>query len=58
MILEQENLLRDQSNLRLDVVDLKRLAAIKVYFLLTLRRSLQINETIHVIESAHKHNKV
>lgn len=30
MILEQENLLRDQSNLRLDVVDLKRLAAIKV----------------------------
>ena len=35
MILEQENLLRDQSNLRLDVVDLKRLAAIKVKFPLT-----------------------
>lgn len=29
MILEQENLLRDQANLRIDVVDLKRLAQIK-----------------------------
>lgn len=33
MILEQENLLRDQANIRIDVMDLKRLAQIKVSIL-------------------------